>query len=159
MRLLASAVFLSLAAGAVPAQQQMPVGARVRVTIHEDFAQMETRTVRGQMLRGVLERVNQDTLFVRPSPTVGPVAIPYSAVLRLDRSRGTPSRLWSAVTGAVGGGILFAVEAAILYNTRYSFSGSSRGDAALRGAGVGAITFGIIGFAFPVERWRRVPLD
>lgn len=153
------ALLLTIAAVVAGAQRPLPVGARVRVAIFERQAQQESRIAQRQYIRGELESVSGDTLYVRPSPQTGLLAIPRSSVERLHRSLGVPRRLPSAIGTGLGGAVMLALEAAILYSPgRRTFGADNRGDAALNAAKVGGAVFGVIGFLWPAERWRRVPL-
>jgi hypothetical protein len=157
------AASVGLAAG-VQAQKQIPVGARVRIVIGERERQRETRFGRRMVVRGELTAMSAESLWVRPTPVTGILAIPKSDVRRIYQSRGVPSRVASMLMDGVGGALLGAAECALFYGKdvygRTANCGeTSRGDAAIRGATTGFAVFGVIGLVFPVERWRRRSLD
>jgi hypothetical protein len=158
-RVLGAAILLAIGASSASAQRELPVGARVRVALPELQAQQENRMQKVQFIRGVLERVSGDTLFVRPSPLTSEVAIPLIGVYSLQRSRGVPRRIPSAIGTGIGGAIVFALNAAIFYSDNRTFSADSRTEAMGNAAQFGGVVFGIVGFIWPAERWRRVPLD
>lgn len=158
-RAMSIALLLAITATAAPAQRPLPVGARVRVALHERQAQAENRMTHLQFIRGTLESVSGDTLFVRPSPFTGQLAIPFASVEFLQRSRGVPQRLPSAISTGIGGAVTFALNAAIFYSKRRTFGAESRGEAMGNAAKVGGVVFSVVGFIWPVERWRRIRLD
>src|SRR4051812_47588017 len=94
------------------ARSQLPpevqVGARVRVWLPEPNRQMDG-PVRRQLLRGTVDQVEADTLWLAVPGVAGEVAISRAAVRRLDVSRGRPSRFGSAVERAVGGAFVGAL--------------------------------------------------
>jgi hypothetical protein len=130
-------------------------GTRVRVWIPEPSRQ-EEGPYRRQLLRGTVESVD-GSLRLRVPGATGSLAIPRTAVRRLDVSRGV-SRGASAVERAVGGAIGGAITYALLNDPRRRGGPHYRTD--WRAAGVGAAWGGgigaVIGFAFPHERWHRV---
>jgi hypothetical protein len=154
---------VGLASG-LQAQKQIPVGARVKIVLSERERQRETRFMRRLVIRGELTAMSAESLWVRPTPVTGIVAVPTARIRRLYESRGVPSRVASLVTDGVGGAVLGAATFAIWYGrtvngNRVDYGEASRGDAARRGATTGFTVFGIIGFVLPVERWRHRSLD
>jgi len=159
--LLAASVGLT---NGVQAQKQIPVGARVKIVLSERQRQQETRMMRRLVIRGELTATSAESLWVRPTPATGIVAVPTARIRRLYESRGVPSRVASMLMDGVGGALVGAAECAILYGKDVyghvaNCGEASRGDAAVRGATVGFAVFGIIGFVLPVERWRHRSLD
>ena len=131
-------------------------GTRVRVWVPETVRQ-EQSPDRRQLLRGTVESLDGTTLRLRVPGTAGSLAIPRASVRRLDVSRGV-SRGASMFERAAGGAIGGAVTFALLNDPHRAGGPHYRTDwrAAGVGAAWGAGIAGIIGFAFPYERWRRV---
>ena len=131
-------------------------GTRVRVWIPEAARQAEGPNKR-QLLRGEVEAVNAETLRLRIPGSTGTIAIPRTAVRRLDVSRGV-SRGASMVERAVGVAIGTAITFALLNDPgrssgpNYRTDWQAAGVGAAWGAGVGAV----IGLIWPYERWRKV---
>lgn len=131
-------------------------GTRVRVWIPEATRQAEGPNKR-QLLRGEVEAVNAETLRLRIPGSSGAIAIPRTAVRRLDVSRGV-SRPASMIERAVGVGIATAITLALMNDPGNSSGPNFRTDweaagvGAAWGAGVGAVA----GLIWPYERWRRV---
>lgn len=130
-------------------------GARVRVWLPD--ARQADGPERKQLLRGTVQSVDMSMLNLSVPGTMGSVAIPRSAVRRLDVSRGV-SRPASMVERAVGVAIGSAVTMALLNDPHRSGGPHYRTD--WRAAGVGAAWGGgvgaVIGLLFPFEQWRRV---
>ncbi|HEY4672293.1 MAG TPA: hypothetical protein VIG78_09525 [Gemmatimonadaceae bacterium] len=131
-------------------------GARVRVWIPEP-ARQEQGPERKQLLRGTVQSVDMTMLNISVPGTMGSLAIPRSAVRRLDVSRGV-SRPASMVERAVGGAIATGIFMALLNDPHRSNAPHYRTD--WQAAGVGAAWGGgvgaAIGLLFPYEQWRRV---
>ena len=165
MRIVALVLAASVAmAHGAQAQKQIPVGARVKVLLSERERQRETRFARRMVIRGELTAMSAESLWVRPTPVTGVVAIPTARIRRLYESRGVPSRVASMLIDGIGGAAIGAIECGLLYGTdvygrKADCGEASRGDAAVRGATVGFAVFGLIGLALPVERWRYRSLD
>ena len=130
-------------------------GTRVRVWIPEP-ARQEEGPNRRQLLRGTVESVD-GSLRLRVPGTTGSLAIPRTAVRRLDVSRGV-SRGASMVERAVGGAIGGAITVASLNDPQrsnwphYHSDWRAAGVGAAWGAGIGAV----VGLIWPHERWHRV---
>jgi hypothetical protein len=131
-------------------------GTRVRVWVPETVRQ-EQAPDRRQLLRGTVESLDGTTLRLRVPGTAGSLAIPRASVRRLDVSRGV-SRGASMFERAAGGAIGGAVTFALLNDPHRAGGPHYRTDwrAAGVGAAWGAGIAGVIGFAFPYERWRRI---
>jgi hypothetical protein len=152
---LIAAVLMALAGWTVPLAAQWPPqvtpGTRVQVRLPEAQHQVGPR---GQLLRGRVTGLAQDTLYLAVADSVGPLAIPRSFVQRLEISRGAPSRGVSALLGGLLGG---AFGAATFYLvTVISPNGGDSGDAALMGGAIGLGLGGLSGALWPQERWKRV---
>ena len=130
-------------------------GTRVRVWIPEP-ARQEEGPNRRQLLRGTVESVD-GSLRLRVPGTTGALAIPRTAVRRLDVSLGV-SRAASMVERAVGAAIGGAVAYAALNDPRrrggphYRTDWQAAGVGAAWGGGIGAV----VGLIWPHERWDRV---
>lgn len=135
-------------------------GARIRLWIPEERRQND-EPWRRQRLRGTVASVTPDTLHLSVPGTVGTLAFARQSIMRIDVSRGRPSRAASAFERAISGAIVGAISAAIT-NDPY---GSKRPNysrdwrAAEEGAKWGAVAGAVIGFTLPTERWRRVRLS
>ncbi|MGH7650440.1 MAG: hypothetical protein ACREMS_01220 [Gemmatimonadaceae bacterium] len=147
-------VFPTLAKAQFPSEVQP--GTRVRVWIPEGRRQQQGPE-RRQVLRGTVVSTDENVLRLGVPATQGALAIPRTAVRRLDVSLGV-SRGASMVERAVGGAISGAISFALLNDPRRKGGPHYRTD--WRAAGVGASWGGgigaVIGLAFPYERWRRV---
>jgi len=141
------------AVGQFPAEVRP--GTRVRVWIPEPARQDEGPN-RRQLLRSTVASVD-GSLRLRVPGTTGSLAIPRTAVRRLDVSRGV-SRGASMVERAVGAAIGGAIAYAALNDPRrrggpsYCTYWQSAGVGAAWGVGVGAV----VGLIWPHERWHRV---
>lgn len=157
--------FACLLAAFIPdvARGQFPVsvqnGARVRAWIPEAHLQ-EQGPWRRQQLRGTVTSVTADTLHVSVPGTQGTLAVPRESILRLDISRGRPSRAASAVERAIGFALAGAITTALNNNPKNDDWPHYNRDwrAAEEGAKWGAALGAVIGFALPREHWRRVRL-
>lgn len=135
-------------------------GVRVRVWLPESYRQ-EQGPWRRQQLRGVLASATSDTLRVSVPGTEGTLAIARGSVMRLDVSRGRPSRPASAIERALAGAVVGAITAALNNDPsgerwpNYSRDWRAAEEGAKWGAALGAV----VGFTFPTERWRRVRLN
>ncbi|HKP50103.1 MAG TPA: hypothetical protein VJU17_08835 [Gemmatimonadales bacterium] len=148
-------VLIALAGWTVSLAAQWPAqvsaGTRVQVRLPEAQYQVGPR---GQLLRGRITGLAEDTLYLAVADSVGPLAIPRAFVQRLEISRGAPSRGVSALLGGLIGG---AFGAATFYLvTVISPNGGDSGDAALMGGAIGLGLGGLSGALWPQERWKRV---
>jgi hypothetical protein len=163
-----SALFVAAAVSSLsftPAalQAQFPAevrpGVRVRVWIPEPYRQ-EHGPPRRQLLRGTVEMVTADTLRLSIPGTANPLAIPRTAVRRLQLSQGEPSRPATAIERAIGGALGGAISFAAMNDPlrsggpHYRTDWRAAGVGAAWGAGIGAV----VGFIFPHEQWRGVRL-
>jgi hypothetical protein len=150
----------ALLAVAPPARAQesesLQLGARYRVRLPRLPDLEGPQFPNGRMLTGELVAQRADSLVLRPHPSTGSIAVPLTAVERLERSRGI-SRAASAVEGAIGGAVAGALFGLLLYefdvrgtgfNTRWQAVGTTAGNAAIGGF--------VAGLLFPAERWKRV---
>ena len=134
----------------------LQVGGRVRVTLRDFPGRPGPQPIQGRWLSGELVARRADSLVLRPHPQTGEVAVPMSAVTRLERSRGT-SRLGSGVEGAVGAAVVSAVLGWNLYERKLHGPGfNTRGQAIGTSAAVGGAIGLLVGILFPSERWKRV---
>ena len=156
-RLILPALTIASPSGDAAAQwpPQVEPGHRVRVTVPE--AQFQRGAERGHVLRGTIARLESDTLFLRITDSLPPLAIPRTWIRRLDVSRGVPSRVASAARGGLIWGAVGALEFLALAGLDDSNS-LSAGQAALVGGAVGMAFGATFGALRPTERWRRVRL-
>jgi hypothetical protein len=136
------------------------VGTRVRVQIAEREPQPETPFRRSQLLRGEVTRITPDTLLLRPAAGLSELAVPLTAVQRLDRSAGVPSR----VVNALHHGIMGAIAGALWFGLTYQrgeqeYGVVNRGEATALGAGAGLLVGALWGALAPTERWREIRLS
>jgi hypothetical protein len=148
-------VLIALAGWTVSLAAQWPPevspGTRVQVRLPEAQYQVGPR---GQLLRGRVTSLVEDTLYLAVADSVGPLAIPRSFVQKLEISRGASSRGISALVRGLMGG---AFGAATFYLvTVISPNGGDAGDAALMGGAIGLGLGGLSGALWPQERWKRV---
>ena len=135
-------------------------GARVRVWVREAYLQ-DKQPWHRQQLRGTVASLTGDSLYLSVPGTAGTLAVARQSMLRLDVSRGRPSRAASALERAVGGAIVGAISTALNNNPKnddwphYSRDWRAAEEGAKWGAAFGAV----LGFALPTERWHRVRLS
>jgi hypothetical protein len=156
---LCALMLTSAIAAPAGAQRLVPTGARVRVRVPEARAQIETRLSPVHVIRGEVTGESDDSLWVRPSPATSVIGISKPGIRTMAVSRGAPNRIRSLIVEGLGGALLGAIEAFFIHNLilRDDF-GDTPWDAAMVGAAIGGGTFAVIGFIWPVEYWRRVPL-
>jgi hypothetical protein len=134
------------------------LGQRVQVGLpvlaEKRFGMIDDRHV----VRGTVEALSLDTLYLRPHPAAGLLAIPRPAIRSLALSRGhSRSRTafrWAArgvIVGALGAGLL---ETPLLDDTRPREASTVLLNGALVGGSLGAW----LGAWKPTEDWRALPL-
>ena len=154
--------FLALGPAIAAAQfpERVQTGVRVRVWIPEQYPQ-ENAPRRRQLVRATVSGIDNDVLRLTVPGVEGTLAVPRSAIRRLDVSKGPPSRAASAFERAAGFAIAGAVAAAFENepgSTKWpAYNRTWR--AAEEGAKAGAVIGALVGFVFPTERWRRVRLS
>jgi hypothetical protein len=137
-----------------------PVGARVRVTLPDPAPRRWGVRAPEQWLVGELVALTADTLTIWPHPVLTPIAVPRTAVRRLEISRGAPSRWRSAAREMVGGALLGLLYGHVLYDAGLrgpNFDSGAR--ARVSGTVFGALAFATVGALFPREEWRPIPLE
>jgi hypothetical protein len=150
-----AALLVSWPALVIPAAAQEPaplaVGQRVRVRVGET----------GRLHAGTLAALRGDTLVLDRGPR-GPLALPLSSVMQLERSRG-PGRcrrpgarlecvvLWTLV-GAVAGSV-------IAYQATRCTNCDSSGIGVILGLPVGAGVGFVVGAVIGGERWEPLPVS
>ena len=131
-------------------------GMRVRVWLPEANRQ-DPPPERRLLVRGTVQSIDGGVLRLGVPGTGGALAIPRSAITRLDVSRGV-NRGASMIERAAGGALAGAVTFALMNDPRrrggphYKRDWRAAGVGAEWGAGIGAV----IGLAFPHEQWKRV---
>jgi hypothetical protein len=134
----------------------LQVGARYRVTLVKFPDRIGTQMPADRWLAGELVERRADTLVLRPHPATGSVAVPATAIDRLERSRGV-SRATSAFENALGGAVAGGIGGYFLYDSGLrGINFNKPWQAVGISAATGAIGGLIGGLLFPVERWRRV---
>ena len=152
--------FLVLATDIAGAQFPDRIRTGVRVRLWLPDYQQENTPWRRQLLRATVSGIANDTLQLTVRGAQGILAVPRSAIRRIDVSLGPPSRPASAFERAAQGAITGALWAAFENDPRstewphYNRTWRAAGEGAKWGAAFGAV----IGFVFPTERWRRVRL-
>ena len=140
--------------------ERVQSGSRVRVWLPESRLQQDQGPWRRQLVRGTVESVSADTMHLSIPGAQGTLAVARQSVLRLDISRGKPSRVETAFERAVALAIVGAITTALNNNPdnedwpHYSRDWRAAEEGAKWGAAFGAV----IGFAFPTERWHRLRL-
>lgn len=156
--LLLVVVLTSLWASSASAQARDSLAANTRVRVLLTPQEFATGGIAPrQSFIGTLAAVSPDSLTVQVHPGVAPVSLGWSAVRRLDRSQGVPTRAQSALRIGVYGAAQSALAWYVL-NGMQKDPLISNTNAALIGGGLGAAFGAYIGARYPVERWRRVPL-
>lgn len=154
MLVLAVSAFVPCTAAA-QVQDRLEQGTRIRVWLAPQSRAVEG-AAREQRIRGTLSSFTSDSLTVSIHPEAAPLTIAWPGVKRLDRSRGVPSPLESALWRGVQMAALGAVEFAILDRSESRFG--STGKAMLVGGATGAGVGMALGLLFPQERWSRIRL-
>lgn len=136
-------------------QDTLAQGTRIRVWLAPQPRAVEG-AAREQRIRGTLSSFTADSLTVIIHPEAAPVTLAWPGVKRLDRSRGVPSPLESALWRGAEMAALGAVEFALLdrSESRYGSTGKAMFVGAATGAGIGIIW----GLLYPQERWSRIRL-
>ena len=134
----------------------LQVGARYRITLPEFADRPWPQSPQSRRLAGALVERQRDTLVIRPHPTTGVVAVPFTSIERLERSRGV-SRAASGFEGAVGGALMGALLGSLVYDmgvrgTNFNTRWQAVGIMAANSAGGGLVA----GVLFPTERWKRI---
>ena len=160
MRAVVIALTIALAPSLASAQfpDRVQPGARVRVWLPEPYNQ-ENTPWRRQLLRATVSGVDGDALRLVVPGAGGTITVPRTSIRRLDVSKGqsrVASAFERAVTGAIGGAIVAALENDPQSTEWPHYNRTWR--AAEEGAKVGAVIGAVVGFIFPTERWARVRL-
>jgi len=134
----------------------LQVGARYRITLPEFADRPGPQFPPSRWLAGALVEQRRDTLVVRPHPSTGVIAVPFTSIDRLERSRGV-SRAASGFEGAIGGALVGALLGSLVYDigvrgTNFNTRWQAVGIMAANSAGGGLVA----GVLFPTERWKRI---
>jgi hypothetical protein len=133
------------------------VGQRVRATLPSIGSHRIGVHDESNLVTGTVAALTPDTLYVRPHPDAGAVAVPRPAIRALALSRGR-SRTRTALRWGFNG-LLLGVAAAAVFNgpltgdRAMAASSTTLVRGGLFGAGLGAWT----GAWLPREDWRRLP--
>lgn len=148
-----------VASSPAPLVAQVAVGERVQLSLPEQAGQPDTPWRRGMLIRGSVDRLAGDTLHLRVEGATAPLPVPFTAIRTAWRSRGVPSRAASALRRGLETGLIVGLFAFATYNVdRWDFGQSSRAQAGVAGAAIGALAGAVHGALFPAERWREVRL-
>lgn len=132
-------------------------GTRVRVWLTPQSRELEGAAVQ-QHFRGTLMAHSSDSLTLSVHPESAPVRLAWAGVDRLERSRGVPSRLQSALGTGFQWAAFGALEFVLLDRLSDDPVFSSAGQAILAGGVAGASLGIVLGSVSPRERWTRVQL-
>jgi hypothetical protein len=157
MRLHMLTAFLFVAPLVASAQFPADVRAGTRVRLWIPDARQEQGPDRRQLVRGIVESVNGNTLRLTVPGTSGSLSIPRTSVKRLDVSKGVSraASMFERAFGLAAGGALYM---GIANNPRNETGPHFRTDweAAGVGAAFGGALGAIVGLVLPYERWHRV---
>jgi hypothetical protein len=167
-RVLAVITLLALAPlGGIDASAQAPVvappewpatvGTRVRATLPTQRSTAIAVVDEGSLVTGTIAALAPDTLYVRPHPATGVVAIPRAAVRGLAVSRGR-SRTRTALKFGFNGLLLGVAGSAMLHGPLTGARGMPPASEIARAGAVGASLGAWIGAWLPREDWRGLPL-
>lgn len=131
------------------AQEGEPLKEGTRVRLLKD----------GARRAGVLERLTDDSLFVRTESSRPVLAVSRDALRWIDVSRGKKRKTWTGLlvgagTGLVGG----IVIGATVVNEDPWCPGCAEAAGAVVGLGGGAVVGLVAGTLIRTERWRRIHL-
>ena len=149
------------------ASSAMAQSARVRVDLRTDSTRHDAVTSAvgsmmgyqsGQRVAGTLISASDDTLRLSIRSRGAPIVVPTHEVVRIEISRGRPSRWRTALDGMVAPAIVNGTLSALMMSVK-KHSTVSPMRAALSGAVTGAAVGAALGAWFPAERWRVVALD
>jgi len=125
---------------------------RVRVGVRNDTSR-SSFTGSAQYIRGTVQAIAPDTLYLDLPSGVGTFAIPRVAIRGVELSTGTPSRAVSALDFGSAGGFLGGLFLpSFMARPEHRFG--SRGGAVAASAGIGFAVGALVGGLFPRERWR-----
>jgi hypothetical protein len=153
------AVLASLYSTSAPAQTGDPLvvspGERVRLSplLYPRFGPAQPPPV-----QGTVSAVRGDTLELRLDGGMGYAAIPLASGIGIEVSRGVPSRVGSALDGALRGAVQLGLLAPLV--ALVSDAAGGKQVSALQATGimaaVGALAGAFQGAIMPEERWRRL---
>lgn len=159
VRSTAVVVFVATLLASAPAHAQMNtalVGERVRVHVRDDYRH---RAAGSHLeLRGRVTSADSNKLVMELPRVSPPVTISRADIIRLDVSRGIPSRFRSAMQGLVAGAVVGALWGLAYHVLDVGGGDTEWEDAMGGGAVIGAAIGTVSGAVWPVERWRRVQI-
>jgi hypothetical protein len=140
---------------------------RVRVDLRTDSTRRDAVTSvvgsmmgyrNGERVAGTLISASDDTLRLSIRSSGTPIVVPTREIVRVEVSRGQPSRWRTALDGMIAPAIVNATLSALMMSVK-QHSSVTPARAALSGAITGAAVGAALGAWFPAERWRVVALD
>lgn len=149
------AVLLTCSPAAAQVHAVQP-GQRVRLTLSEQPREVEGYTL-PQVLRGEVERVVGDSLWLILHPGTGPTRITLDVVEKFDVSRGVETWYEGAWRGGRKAGVTFALEFFLFRLLTDAGPFDNPFEAGLVGGGIGLIGGGILGGLMPQEIWHPLP--
>jgi hypothetical protein len=133
------------------------VGDRIRVRL-ESPPDAPDRYARLQELRGAVTAISALDVAFQVHPDASPLTVPFSAIRRLDVSKGIRSRAHNALVWAAGGAVLGGVSWYYQNDFRASPGFGDDWDSVYVSAAIGAVGGAIMGALWPQERWRKLRL-
>lgn len=130
-------------------------GSRIRADVHTTEVS-RVRRIHDQPLTGTFAGMAGDTLLLAVRPGLQPIRVPESAIRELYVSQGRRGRVASALRRAWLPALVGGTLGATLAGLRGDRDGESPAQAAARRAASAALLAGVMGAAFPTERWQRL---
>lgn len=148
-------LLLSCSAAAAQIRLVEP-GQRVRLTLDAQPKEVEGHTL-PQVLRGEVQRLAGDSLWLIIHPGTGPTRITLDSVAAFDVSRGVETWWEGAWRGGKKAGITLAVEFFLFRLLAGGGPFSNPFEAGIVGGGLGLVGGGVIGGLMPQEIWQALP--
>lgn len=148
-------VLLSCSAASAQIQLVEP-GNRVRITLSEQPREVEGHTL-PQVLRGEVQRVLGDSLWLLIHPGTTPTRVTLTAVDAFDVSRGVETWWEGAWRGGKKAGITLALEFFLFRLLASDGPFDNAFEAGLVGGTLGLVGGGVVGALMPQEIWYALP--